>query len=188
MKNDIQAEKTQKNRGDTRHGGRGQGSLPLCSFTPYSYAKANNIIEDIPAMPGQKRYSPDTFPKFLEETANAGIKSILLFGLPEHKDECGSGAWDENRRDPAGAARRQEKFPRDDVHVRRLPLRVHLARPLRAAQGRDGGQRPDGRAAREDGALAGPGRSRRRGPVGHDGRARRRDTRGARQRRGWTRR
>ena len=47
-------------------------------------------------MPGQKRYSPDTFPKFLEETANAGIKSILLFGLPEHKDECGSGAWDEN--------------------------------------------------------------------------------------------
>ena len=69
---------------------------PSMLVYPVFIREGKNIIEDIPAMPGQKRYSPDTFPKFLEETANAGIKSILLFGLPEHKDECGSGAWDEN--------------------------------------------------------------------------------------------
>lgn len=69
---------------------------PSMLVYPVFIREGRNIIEDIPAMPGQKRYSPDTFPKFLEETANAGIKSILLFGLPEHKDECGSGAWDEN--------------------------------------------------------------------------------------------
>ena len=40
---------------------------------PVFIREGKNIIEDIPAMPGQKRYSPDTFPKFLEETANAGI-------------------------------------------------------------------------------------------------------------------
>ena len=56
---------------------------PSMLVYPVFIREGKNIIEDIPAMPGQKRYSPDTFPKFLEETANAGIKSILLFGLPE---------------------------------------------------------------------------------------------------------
>ncbi len=69
---------------------------PSMLVYPVFIREGKNIIEDIPAMPGQKRYSPDLFPKFLEEAANAGIKSVLLFGLPEHKDECGSGAWDEN--------------------------------------------------------------------------------------------
>ncbi len=69
---------------------------PSMLVYPVFIREGKGIIEDIPAMPGQKRYSPDMFPKFLEETADAGIKSILLFGLPEHKDECGSGAWDEN--------------------------------------------------------------------------------------------
>lgn len=69
---------------------------PSMLVYPVFIREGKNIIEDIPAMPGQKRYSPDTFPKFLEAAAQAGISSVLLFGLPEHKDECGSGAWDDN--------------------------------------------------------------------------------------------
>ncbi len=63
---------------------------------PIFVREGRNIIEDIPAMPGQKRYSPDTLPKILERAMNAKIGGVLLFGIPEHKDECGSSAWDEN--------------------------------------------------------------------------------------------
>ncbi len=63
---------------------------------PVFIREGSNIIEDIPAMPGQKRYSPDTFPRILEEVQRAGVNSILLFGIPEHKDEFGSEAYNEN--------------------------------------------------------------------------------------------
>ena len=69
---------------------------PSMLVYPIFIREGRNIIEDIPAMPGQKRYSPDTFPRILEETAKAGVKSVLLFGIPEHKDECGSEAYNEN--------------------------------------------------------------------------------------------
>lgn len=69
---------------------------PSMLVYPIFIREGSNIIEDIPAMPGQKRYSPDTFPRILEETAKAGVKSVLLFGIPEHKDECGSEAYNEN--------------------------------------------------------------------------------------------
>ena len=63
---------------------------------PIFVREGRGIVEDIPAMPGQKRYSPDTFPRILERVVNAGINNILLFGLPERKDEFGSGAYAEN--------------------------------------------------------------------------------------------
>lgn len=52
-----------------------------------------NITKEISAMPGQKRYSPDTLPYVLEEIANAGIQNVMLFGIPAHKDSCGSQAY-----------------------------------------------------------------------------------------------
>lgn len=63
---------------------------------PVFIREGKNIIEDISEMPGQKRYSPDTFPRRLEEINAAGVESVLLFGIPEHKDERGSQAYDEN--------------------------------------------------------------------------------------------
>jgi porphobilinogen synthase len=44
-------------------------------------------------MPGQYRYSVDQLPYALEEAANLGVNNILMFGIPEHKDECGSQAY-----------------------------------------------------------------------------------------------
>ncbi len=52
--------------------------------------------EEIPSMPGQYRYSVDRLPEILEKTADAGVLSVMLFGIPAHKDERGSGAWAED--------------------------------------------------------------------------------------------
>ncbi|MBQ9574546.1 MAG: porphobilinogen synthase, partial [Synergistaceae bacterium] len=69
---------------------------PSMLIYPVFVREGRNIIEDIPAMPGQKRYSPDTLPVILERAVNARIGGVLLFGIPEHKDAEGSSAWTEN--------------------------------------------------------------------------------------------
>jgi len=63
---------------------------------PLFVREGSGILEDIPSLDGQKRYSPDCLSGILTELTKAGINSVLLFGIPEHKDETGSGAWDEN--------------------------------------------------------------------------------------------
>lgn len=69
---------------------------PSMLIYPVFVREGKNIIEDIPAMPGQKRYSPDKLPVILERAVNAKIGGVLLFGIPEHKDETGSSAWRED--------------------------------------------------------------------------------------------
>ena len=69
---------------------------PSMFVYPVFVREGKNIIEDIPAMPGQKRYSPDTLPLILERAAKAKIGGVLMFGIPEHKDETGSEAWRED--------------------------------------------------------------------------------------------
>ena len=58
--------------------------------------EGSNIKQEIPTMPGQYRYSVDRLPEALEEVVEAGVPSVMLFGIPEHKDACGSGAWAED--------------------------------------------------------------------------------------------
>lgn len=69
---------------------------PSMFVYPVFIREGHNIIEDIPAMPGQKRYSSDTLPIILERAVNAKIGGVLFFGIPEHKDDCGSSAYDDN--------------------------------------------------------------------------------------------
>lgn len=63
---------------------------------PMFVMEGTNIKEEIPTMPGQYRYSLDRLPEALEEVADAGVPSVMLFGIPDHKDACGSGAWAED--------------------------------------------------------------------------------------------
>lgn len=63
---------------------------------PVFIREGKGVVEEIPSLPGQMRYSPDTFPRVLEEMSSLGVKSVLLFGLPDHKDECGTGAWEDD--------------------------------------------------------------------------------------------
>ncbi len=52
-----------------------------------------NKKEEIPTMPGQFRYTLDRMPEILNEMADAGVGSVMLFGIPNHKDEVGSQAY-----------------------------------------------------------------------------------------------
>lgn len=63
---------------------------------PIFIKEGKKIKEEIPSMPGQFRYSIDMLDCILEEVAEAGIKSVLLFGIPNEKDDCGSHAWIED--------------------------------------------------------------------------------------------
>lgn len=60
---------------------------------PMFVIEGNNIKEEIPSMPGQYRYSVDRMEEKLTELADAGVNSVMLFGIPAHKDEVGSGAY-----------------------------------------------------------------------------------------------
>lgn len=60
---------------------------------PMFVIEGNNIKEEIPTMPGQYRYSIDRMEEKLTELAGAGVGSVMLFGIPKHKDEVGSGAY-----------------------------------------------------------------------------------------------
>ncbi|WP_077390706.1 porphobilinogen synthase [Mobilibacterium timonense] len=55
-----------------------------------------NVKDEIPSMPGQYRYSVDQLPFALEELQEAGVNNILMFGIPDHKDEVGSQAYAED--------------------------------------------------------------------------------------------
>lgn len=63
---------------------------------PLFVIEGENIKEEIPSMPGQYRYSIDRIGEELDRVCLAGVKSILLFGIPKHKDACGSSAWAED--------------------------------------------------------------------------------------------
>ena len=52
--------------------------------------------EEIQSMPGQYRYSIDRLSEIMEEVLKAGVSAVLFFGIPAHKDEAGSGAYDKD--------------------------------------------------------------------------------------------
>lgn len=60
---------------------------------PMFVIDGENIKEEIPTMPGQYRWSVDRMPEVLNEMADAGVGSVMLFGIPAHKDAVGSGAY-----------------------------------------------------------------------------------------------
>ena len=62
---------------------------------PLFVMEGENKREEIPSMPGQYRYTLDILPEKLSQLADAGVGSVMLFGIPDHKDEVGSGAYAE---------------------------------------------------------------------------------------------
>lgn len=63
---------------------------------PIFVQEGTNIEEEISSMKGQYRYSLDRLKYELERISNAGVSSVMLFGIPEIKDEVGSEAYAEN--------------------------------------------------------------------------------------------
>ena len=62
---------------------------------PMFVVEGEGIKEPIPSMPGQIRFSIDELLRELEVCVLAGIKSIMLFGIPHHKDETATCAYDD---------------------------------------------------------------------------------------------
>ncbi len=61
---------------------------------PLFVTQGKDTRQAIEAMPGILRFSVDKLPEEVEEVTSLGIPAVLLFGLPEAKDEVGSGAYD----------------------------------------------------------------------------------------------
>ncbi len=59
---------------------------------PMFVVEGEGIKEEITSMPGIFHYSPDRLSPEIEEVARLKIPGVLLFGIPENKDEAGSSA------------------------------------------------------------------------------------------------
>jgi porphobilinogen synthase len=53
-----------------------------------------NVRKEISSMPGCYQESVDRIVKHAKEVYSLGIPAVILFGIPEDKDETGSGAYD----------------------------------------------------------------------------------------------
>jgi len=63
---------------------------------PVFVTEGESIKREIPSMPGQFHFSMDRLEQEIKETERLGIQAVLLFGLPERKDETGTGSFSED--------------------------------------------------------------------------------------------
>ena len=69
---------------------------PASLMYPMFVMDGVNKVEEISSMPGQNRYTVDRMGEELQRLTDAGVSSIMLFGIPHQKDEIGSQAWAED--------------------------------------------------------------------------------------------
>jgi porphobilinogen synthase len=60
---------------------------------PIFVVEGQGIKQELSSLPGIFRFSPDQLPREVEEIARLKIPAVLLFGIPQHKDEAGSSAY-----------------------------------------------------------------------------------------------
>ncbi|MCX7923576.1 MAG: porphobilinogen synthase [Clostridia bacterium] len=60
---------------------------------PMFVVEGSGVKKEVASMPGVYNLSLDNFLKELEEVHKLGIPGVLLFGVPDSKDEVGSGAY-----------------------------------------------------------------------------------------------
>jgi len=63
---------------------------------PLFVIEGNKIRQEISSMPGLCRCSPDLLPQEVEGIARLAIPAVILFGIPQNKDEIGSSAYHPN--------------------------------------------------------------------------------------------
>lgn len=77
---------------------------------PMFVVEGRDRREEIASMPGQFRHSIDLLVKEAGEVAGLGIPAVILFGIPDRKDERGSSGFD-----PNGIVQRAIKAVKDNV-------------------------------------------------------------------------
>lgn len=63
---------------------------------PIFVAEGKDLKISVDSMPGVFQYSVDRLDEILKEIADSGISGLLIFGIPSHKDEKASSAYDKN--------------------------------------------------------------------------------------------
>ena len=82
---------------------------------PIFVMEGQNLCSPVESMPGICQYSIDRLPEELDRVVEGGILSVLLFGIPAHKDEVGSGAYDDQ-----GIVQRAIRFIKSQERYRHL--------------------------------------------------------------------
>lgn len=78
---------------------------------PLFIVEGENKKNEVKSMPGVFQLSLDNLQAEMEEIVALGIKSILLFGVPNEKDECGTGAYHDHGIVQLATRFVKEKFP-----------------------------------------------------------------------------
>lgn len=78
---------------------------------PVFVIEGENICEPVESMPGICQYSLDRLSEELDRVVEAGVPAVLLFGIPAHKDEVGSGAYDPQGIVPKAIRLIREQYP-----------------------------------------------------------------------------
>ena len=78
---------------------------------PMFVMDGENKVEEIESLPGQFRYTVDRMDEEIEKLLAAGVQNVMLFGIPEIKDEVGSQAYAEDGIVQRALRRTAEQFP-----------------------------------------------------------------------------
>ncbi|SEN01168.1 porphobilinogen synthase [Lihuaxuella thermophila] len=78
---------------------------------PIFVVEGQGIKAEVPSMPGVYHFSLDRLNEEVEEVVELGIRSVILFGVPAEKDECGSQADHEHGIVQKAIRQVKEKFP-----------------------------------------------------------------------------
>lgn len=78
---------------------------------PLFVTEGKNQKQEIPSMYGQYRYSTDRMGEVIEELLQDGVDKIMLFGIPDHKDACGSEAYAQNGIVQRALREAKERYP-----------------------------------------------------------------------------
>ncbi|BCZ47678.1 delta-aminolevulinic acid dehydratase [Clostridium gelidum] len=63
---------------------------------PIFVVEGQNIKNEISSLEGNYHFSIDRLHEVIKEIQEADIAGVLIFGIPEHKDECGSESYNDN--------------------------------------------------------------------------------------------
>jgi porphobilinogen synthase len=65
---------------------------PAELILPLFVRSGENVRREIPSMPGVCQLSPDRLAEEISQAVELGLGGVILFGIPEAKDKCGSDA------------------------------------------------------------------------------------------------
>ncbi len=130
------------------------------------------------ALPAMGRWSVDDVVGEVDALVSSGVRAVILFGIPDEKDEEGSGAWDDDGVIQRALRELRPRFPElvllTDVCLCEYTSHGHCG----VLHGERGRQRRHARPAHAHRCQPRRGGRRRRLPERHDGRPGRSDSRG----------